>query len=98
MPTKEEYELMLRMERDSILAKGAETSDGRFWFNESLAKVFILKATAVDLTSRLLENPTFKWKDNKGDIVDVSIKEAKVYIKEIIAALDEVYLDKHLAV
>ena len=91
---KKAYELELHMERDTKLAAGALTSDGRFWFNESLAKVFILKAVATGFTSNLTAGKTFKWKDLKGGIVEVTLKEAKAYIKEIIEALDSVYLEK----
>jgi len=91
--TKEEYELSLKMERDTKLAKGTLTSDGKFWFNESLAKVFILKAIATDFSSTLTSGKSFKWKTASGDIVDVTLKEAKAYTKEIIATLDSIYLE-----
>ena len=77
-----------KMERDHTLAKGMLTKDGKMWFNERYATMFITKVSGATIVG--LES--VKWKNSEREIIDITIEEAKVYIGEIIEALDIVYL------
>jgi len=90
---EEEYELTkaadkLKAERTALLDNGMTTADGEFWFNEKWATVFMTKA----LSAEFVGLPAIQWKDAKGVVVQVPLDKAKVYIGEMIEALDKVYL------
>ena len=70
------------------VVEGMFTADGEFWFNEKWATVFITKA----LSAEFIDLPAIQWKDAKGAVVQVPLDKAKVYIGEMIEALDKVYL------
>jgi len=77
-----------KAKRAELLEKGMLTADGKMWFNEKYATMFMVKVSGA-IACKL---KSVKWKDANREVVEVSIDDAKVYIKEIIEALDTVYL------
>jgi len=75
-------------ERQALLGKGLVTADGKMWFNEKYATMFIVKVSGA-IACKL---KSVKWKNANREVIEVSVNDAKVYIKEIIEALDTVYL------
>ena len=75
-------------DRAVILESGTLTSDNEFWFNEKWAKVFMTKVASAESVGFTY----VKWKNAKREIVEVPLDQAKVYIKEMIAVLDKIYL------
>jgi len=89
---KENYQLFESkqslIDRAVILESGTLTSDNKFWFNEKWAKVFMTKVASAESVGFTY----VKWKNAKREIVEVPLDQAKVYIKEMIAVLDKIYL------
>jgi len=89
---KEYKELRAKKLNDGML-----TANGKMWFNERTAIMFLTKLnTYINIVEtsfwKSKDNTTFKWKDKDRKVVEVTLKEAKEYGAEILSKLDEVYL------
>lgn len=85
--------------RQKLLDEGALTEDGKMWFNEATAKMFLQKASTIESVNAGLsdtEKVTFRWKDKDRLAVTLAADEVKAYCVEIINTLDNVYLDMEL--
>ena len=82
--------------RAELLDEGALTQDGRLWFNEEVAMMFLQKATSHKAINEGIadENKTmFRWRDKDRLEIVLTPEELILYSKEIIETLDKIYLD-----
>ena len=78
----------MKSDRQELLNNGTLTSDGKFWFNEEWAKVFMTKVSSAESIGLTYVN----WKDANGIVTQVDLIDAKAYVGEMIVILDKIYL------
>lgn len=70
---------VVKEEKHAKLSNGFTSVDGKFWFNEQFGYIFCETLT----TAITLEEETITWKSADREVVDISVTDAKVYLKEI---------------
>lgn len=83
---KEKQEIIKKQKREVLLTEGKEIKG--FWFNEQRAHQFC----SVMNTTISLGRTSFKWKNAKNQIVNISIEQAKKMAAIMLDELAHIYL------